>query len=77
MSCFSSSGKEEQEEIYPPMIAETSYAQHADPILGKYFKCWGVYSTKWYKISIVKDTKVITGNKKLVIPPSLQKDVVA
>ncbi len=77
-SCFFSHGKDEQEEIYPPTITEISDAQRHDKHLSRYFKRGGASNTKTnrYNISLVEDTKVVTDNVKLVIPPCLQKDIV-
>ncbi len=65
-SCFASSWKEEQEEIYPPKITEIFDAQCQDKNLSRYFKREGTSSTKTkrYKISLVKDTEVVTDNGK-------------
>ncbi len=52
-------------------------AQRHDKHLSQYFKHGGAAKTNRYKISVVKDTRVVTDNGKLMISPCLQKDKVA
>ena len=74
-SVFASSGKEEQEEIYPLTVTEIADAQRADKHLRKFFKRGGDKAST-FEVSLVEETKVLTENSKLVIPKSLQKRAV-
>ncbi len=73
MSCFVSCGKEEQEEIYSPTISEIVDAQQADKHIFSYFRCGGGSKFIQYKLSVVKDTKIVTENGKIKIPFCLKK----
>jgi hypothetical protein len=67
----------EEEEIYPLTLTEIAGAQHKDPELKVYFKKNAKMPQKDTGLHLIKDTKVLCKNGKVIIPPSLRHRAVS
>ncbi len=66
----------EEEEVYPLTLTEIADTQRKDQELKAYFKKNAIMPHKDMGIQLIKDTKVLCKNGKVIIPTSLHQQAV-